>query len=100
MGRPQPAELPVGVGSSEWQISRLELNQRPPDAASLAARFVPTLRLGAERDWQAHQPELAKPAVVEGEPEAQGESDIQTRYIICHCKPPGSSSAHVRLPSS
>jgi class 3 adenylate cyclase len=32
-------QLSIAVGYSESQISRLELNQRPPDAASLAARL-------------------------------------------------------------
>jgi DNA-binding transcriptional regulator YiaG len=43
-------ELSIAVGYSESQISRREQNQRPPDEASLAARFVPALHLELERE--------------------------------------------------
>ena len=62
-------ELSIGVGYSESQISRLELNQRPPDTASLAARFVPALGLEAERDWVARLLDLAAAARATAEPE-------------------------------
>ena len=38
-------ELSIAVGYSESQISRLEQNQRAPDEAALAARFLPALHL-------------------------------------------------------
>jgi len=61
-------ELSIAVGYSESQISRLELNQRPPDTASLRARFVPALGLEAEREWVARLVELAAAARVITEP--------------------------------
>ncbi len=62
-------ELSIAVGYSDSQISRLEQNQRPPDAASLTARFVPALSLEAERDWVARLLELAPAAGTESRPE-------------------------------
>ncbi len=41
-------ELSIAVGYSHAQISRLELGQRVPDLATIAARFVPALDLGKE----------------------------------------------------
>jgi WD40 repeat protein len=41
-------ELSIAVGYSHAQISRLELGQRIPDLATIAARFVPALDLGKE----------------------------------------------------
>jgi hypothetical protein len=41
-------ELSIAVGYSGAQISRLEQNHRPPDRATLAARFVPALDLDNE----------------------------------------------------
>ena len=38
-------ELSIAVGYSHAQISRLELNQRLPDLATITARFVPALYL-------------------------------------------------------
>ncbi len=38
-------ELSTQVGYSHAQVSRLELNQRPPDVATITARFVPALDL-------------------------------------------------------
>ncbi len=52
-------ELSIAVGYSESQISRLEKNQRAPDQAILAARFVPALHLGQERGWTARLLTLA-----------------------------------------
>jgi DNA-binding XRE family transcriptional regulator len=46
-------ELSIAVGYSESQISRLEQNQRLPEAAILRARFVPALRLETEPQWAA-----------------------------------------------
>ena len=42
-------ELSIAVGYSESQISRLEQNQRAPDAAAVAARFVPALHLDGDQ---------------------------------------------------
>src|SRR5579859_381976 len=50
-------DLSIAVGYSSSQISRLEQNERPPDAASLAACFVPALQL--EPEWAARLLELA-----------------------------------------
>src|SRR5579859_2468314 len=50
-------DLSIAVGYSPSQISRLEQNERPPDAASLAACFVPALQL--EPEWAARLLELA-----------------------------------------
>jgi len=41
-------ELSIAVNYSDTQISRLELNQRLPDLATIAARFVPALGLDHE----------------------------------------------------
>ncbi len=41
-------ELSIAVGYSNAQISRLEQNHRPPDRATVAARFVPALGLEQE----------------------------------------------------
>jgi predicted ATPase len=68
-------DLSIAVGYSESQISRLEQNQRPPDEASLAARFVPALHLESEREWAARLLELAAASRDAGEPATQGEGD-------------------------
>jgi predicted ATPase len=52
-------ELSVAVGYSPAQISRLEHGQRTPDAAVLAARFVPALALDREPGWAARLLALA-----------------------------------------
>jgi DNA-binding SARP family transcriptional activator len=62
-------ELSIGVGYTESQISRLEQNQRPPDEASLTARFVPALRLELEREWTARLLELASASRAATEPD-------------------------------
>lgn len=66
-------ELSIAVGYTESHISRLEHDQRAPDAAVLAARFVPALGLTVEREWVARLLELAGspralPAAVEPPP--------------------------------
>jgi WD40 repeat protein len=52
-------ELSIAVGYSHAQISRLELNQRPPDLATVAARFIPALDLEGEPAMAARLVELA-----------------------------------------
>jgi predicted ATPase/DNA-binding XRE family transcriptional regulator len=52
-------ELSIAVGYSDTQISRMEQNQRPPDAATLAARFIPALHLDNEPVWAARLLALA-----------------------------------------
>ncbi len=52
-------ELSIAVGYSIAQISRLELNQRLPDLAMIAARFVPALDLEEEADIARRLMELA-----------------------------------------
>src|SRR5919204_5915802 len=64
-------ELSIAVGYSESQISRLEKDQRAPDPASVAARFVAALDLETERAWVARLLELA---ATKGEPESSAES--------------------------
>lgn len=51
-------ELALAVGYSESQISRLERNERAPDQATLAARFVPALYLEEQPEWVARFLEL------------------------------------------
>jgi predicted ATPase len=55
-------ELAIQVGYSDTQISRLEQNQRVPDAATLKALFVPALHLEHESQWVERLLELAKQA--------------------------------------
>ena len=55
-------ELALLVGYSDTQISRLEQNQRVPDAATLRALFVPALHLDHELQWVERLLELAKQA--------------------------------------
>ncbi|HEU4772844.1 MAG TPA: helix-turn-helix domain-containing protein, partial [Candidatus Udaeobacter sp.] len=55
-------ELAIQVGYSDTQISRLEQNQRVPDAATLTSLFVPALHLEREAEWVARLLELAKQA--------------------------------------
>src|SRR5438132_5858590 len=61
-------ELSIAVGYSESQISRLEQNQRAPDEAAVAARFVSALDLETERAWVARLLALAAAAKGELEP--------------------------------
>ena len=51
-------ELSIAVGYSESQISRLEQNERAPEGATLAARFVPALYIDDEPKWIARLLEL------------------------------------------
>src|ERR1051325_11303825 len=51
-------ELAIAVGYSESQISRLEQNERAPEEAMLAARFVPALYIDDEPLWIARLLEL------------------------------------------
>jgi len=51
-------ELSIAVGYSESQISRLEQNERAPEEATLAARFVPALYIEDESQWVARLLEL------------------------------------------
>jgi predicted ATPase len=51
-------ELSIAVGYSESQISRLEKNERAPEEATLAARFVPALYIEDEPQWVARLLEL------------------------------------------
>ena len=52
-------ELSIAVGYSDTQISRMEQNRRPPDAATLAARFIPALHLDDGPEWVARLLALA-----------------------------------------
>src|SRR6266851_2912678 len=61
-------ELSIAVGYSESQISRLEQNQRLPEAAILQARFVPAFRLETEPEWVARLLDLAGVARPVNEP--------------------------------
>jgi WD40 repeat protein/DNA-binding XRE family transcriptional regulator len=55
-------ELSIAVGYSHAQISRLELGQRNPDLATIAARFVPVLHLEKEPGVAERLLELASVA--------------------------------------
>ena len=59
-------ELSIAVGYSEAHVSRLEGSYRPPDAATLAALFVPALHLEDEPGTITRLLDLA--AVARGEP--------------------------------
>jgi WD40 repeat protein/transcriptional regulator with XRE-family HTH domain len=52
-------ELALAVGYSHAQISRLELNQRVPDLATIIARFIPALELEYEPNVAERLIELA-----------------------------------------
>jgi ATP/maltotriose-dependent transcriptional regulator MalT len=52
-------QLGLAVGYTEGHICRLELNQRPPDVATIAALFVPALGLDREPELAARLLELA-----------------------------------------
>jgi|SRR5579859_1350881 len=62
-------ELSIAVGYSESQMSRLEQNQRAPDEAALAARFVPALHVESEPEWAARLLELGAASRAEGSAE-------------------------------
>lgn len=53
-------ELAIAVGYSDAQISRIEKNQRTPDAATITALFVPALGLENDSKWMTRLLELAK----------------------------------------
>ena len=55
-------DLSIAVGYSESHISRLEGNERPPDPATLAALFIPVLRLEKEPELVARMMDLAAAA--------------------------------------
>jgi len=52
-------ELALRVGYNHAHLSRLEHNQRIPDAATIKALFVPALDLDDELEWAARLLELA-----------------------------------------
>jgi predicted ATPase/transcriptional regulator with XRE-family HTH domain len=64
-------ELAIQVGYSDTQISRLEQNQRVPDAATLKALFVPALHLEHESVWVERLLKLAKQARLGELPETE-----------------------------
>jgi transcriptional regulator with XRE-family HTH domain len=53
-------ELAIQGGYSDTQISRLEQNQRVPDAETLIALFVPALHINHEPRWVERLLELAR----------------------------------------
>jgi WD40 repeat protein len=62
-------ELSISVGYSHAQVSRLELNQRPPDLATVTARFIPALSLDRSPEAAVRLVELAAlPHVTEPAP--------------------------------
>lgn len=69
-------ELALSVGYSHAQISRLELNQRVPDLATITARFIPALELENEPDVAERLIELAAAAPRETAP-AEGEAPFK-----------------------
>ena len=66
-GSPQ-RELSIAVGYSHDQISRLELNQRLPDMATISARFIPVLDLEDEPQVAARLMELAAELTIQETP--------------------------------
>src|SRR3954462_10632502 len=69
-------DLSIAVGYSEPQISYLETNRRPPDVATVAARFVPVLDLNDEPALAHRLVELAEAARGEADP-APGDPPFQ-----------------------
>jgi WD40 repeat protein len=63
-------ELSTAVGYSHAQISRLELNQRQPDLATISARFIPALNLEDEPAAAQRLLKLAEELVTGMEPVA------------------------------
>jgi len=61
-------ELSIAVGYSHAQISRLELNQRLPDMATISARFIPVLDLEEEPQVAARLMELAAELTIQETP--------------------------------
>jgi WD40 repeat protein len=61
-------ELSIAVGYSHAQISRLELNQRQPDLATVTARFIPVLDLEGESEVAERLLELALEMPQDAEP--------------------------------
>jgi len=55
-------ELSIAVRYSDTQISRLEQNQRVPDAATLTALFFPALHIENQPEWATRLLELAAKA--------------------------------------
>jgi predicted ATPase/transcriptional regulator with XRE-family HTH domain len=69
-------ELAIAVGYSESQISRLEKDERAPDNATLAARFVPALDLEEQPEWVARFLELGSSThSPSGEPDTPSTSE-------------------------
>src|SRR5512142_766383 len=52
-------DLAARVGYNHAHLSRLENNQRIPDAATIRALFVPALELEDQPEWAARLVELA-----------------------------------------
>src|SRR3989304_332616 len=73
-------ELAIAVGYSESQISRLEQNERAPEEATLAARFVPALYIEEEPQWVARLLEL-------GTAPRSHAPDTETPQPIAEAKP-------------
>ncbi|MGD8633556.1 MAG: helix-turn-helix domain-containing protein, partial [Anaerolineales bacterium] len=61
-------ELSIAVGYSHAQISRLELNQRQPDLATVTARFIPVLDLEEDPEVAERLLELALETPHDSEP--------------------------------
>jgi transcriptional regulator with XRE-family HTH domain len=104
-------ELSIAVGYSESQLSRLEQNQRAPDEAALAARFVPALHVDHEQGWTARLLELGAASHAEGQPaEPTPAADIPlsphnlpaqlTSFIGVNENWPRSSSCSPRAPTA
>src|SRR5579859_190042 len=77
-------ELSIAVSYSESRMSRLEQNQRAPDEAALAARFVPALHLDNEPAWAARLLELGAASRAEGraeEPAPAGEAPLSPNNL-------------------
>jgi WD40 repeat protein/DNA-binding XRE family transcriptional regulator len=74
-------ELALAVGYSHAQISRLELNQRIPDLATISARVIPALELENEPDVAERLFELASAVPRETAP-AEGEAPFKGLHFF------------------
>jgi len=79
-------ELAIAVGYSESQISRLEQNERAPEEATLAARFVPALYIEDEPEWVRRLMELGSATHVHA-PNAQALQPIAEAKPTLHNLP-------------
>lgn len=78
-------ELSIAVRYSDTQISRLEQNQRVPDATTLTAFFLPALHIEDQPEWATRLLELA--AKARGKTSQRQAVDIHSPDIPPHNLP-------------